>query len=89
MAMATVMRFYGLSYDQICEMPTNIYISLFEAVGILQSRERLFSLNLMDYPNMKKEGRTQLFKSIRKKAYPDFNPKTISFDELEGALRNV
>ncbi len=55
------------------------------ACEVLESRETLMRMKVMDYPNMKPEDRASLHKNLHKKAFPgEQNVK--SFDQLENIL---
>jgi hypothetical protein len=43
---------------------------MFEAIQIIQAQEALMQLRIIDYPTMTKEGRSRLFKDLKREAYP-------------------
>jgi hypothetical protein len=55
------------------------------AIEVLESRETLMKLKVMDYPNMKSEDRASLHRDLYKKAFPG-KEKVHSFDDLESVL---
>jgi len=49
----------------------DIVNALFNSISILKAQEALFQLKLSDYPTMKPEARTKLFKDLKREAYPE------------------
>ena len=65
-----MIRFYGMSLEQIYALDHEEYLMLFKASETLQARENIVSLRIEDWPNMKKEARSKLFRDLNKLANP-------------------
>jgi hypothetical protein len=53
------------------EMDMDTFANYWLLVDRLEPQETLLSMNVGDYPNMKKEDRKKFHKDLHKKAYPD------------------
>lgn len=60
----------GYTFKEISQLPINFAISLLELAVQKEAKNNLLRLNMMDYPNMKKEDRRKLFKAIKSIAQP-------------------
>ena len=75
-------RFYGWSLEYIDEMPYSDVLEFHEAITVLQARDRLVDMNIMDYPRMKTESRRKLHRQVNKLANPVHLQKPMDFDEF-------
>lgn len=64
------MRFYGISLEDVHGMDNEAVNMLFQALIALEAQENLTLLRVQDWPNMKKEARSKLFKDLNKIANP-------------------
>lgn len=82
------MRFYGLTYDQVMELPAEAGFELWKLVDVIEAQEALISMNVSAYPHMKVSDARELHKSIYKKAYPKIfeSRKAISTEDLARVL---
>jgi hypothetical protein len=83
------MRFYGLSLDQVYGMENEAVMMLFGALIALEAQENLTHLRVQDWPNMKKEARTKLFKDLNKLANPSIvneEQKALTTEDLAALL---
>lgn len=64
------MRFYCLSLDDVQGMDNEAVNMLFQALMAIEAQESLTLLRVQDWPNMKKEARSKLFKDLNKIANP-------------------
>ena len=68
-------------------MDVILFNDLYKACEVIEARETLTRLKIMDYPsNMKDDDRSKLHSSIYKKAFPKNKSKVYSFDDIEKAL---
>lgn len=65
---STLARFYGWSPHVIQSLTVREVTDYYRASNILQAKENLLKLNVMDYPNMDNKGRKKLFNGIKKVA---------------------
>lgn len=75
-------RFYGWSLEYIDELSYSDVLEFYEAVTVLQARDRLIDMNIMDYPRMKQESRRKFHRQIDKLANPVHLQKPMEFDEF-------
>jgi len=61
-------------------------MDLYEALSRIDARERLFKLNLADYPNMEKTSRKDFFKGIKDRA--GYEQKIMTAQEVAEVLNN-
>jgi hypothetical protein len=61
----------------------------FEAALILEAQEMLKSMNVTDYPMMKKEARQKLHRQVYKQAFPDQNKRVVTVQDLKKVLGSV
>lgn len=64
------MRFYSLGLDDVQGMDNEAVNMLFQALMAIEAQESLALLRVQDWPNMKKEARSKLFKDLNKIANP-------------------
>lgn len=57
-------------------------IEYYSAINVLEGQEALIEMNIADYPHLKKDGRSKLYKEIRKEAYPSSMQKRMSFEDF-------
>lgn len=92
MKFAKVIRFYGLSFNEVMGLNSFEFSSLYLAIDSLESQEQLLALTAHDWPNMKREQRSKMHKSLYKSAYPsnfDKQKKYITTDQLKGLFSGV
>ena len=63
-------------------MPFHVAKKYWEAINVLQARERLLDLNIADYPKMTKDGRKKLHRDLRKRAFPSHMQKEVEFEDF-------
>jgi hypothetical protein len=83
------MRFYGLSLEQIYGMENEAVMMLFSALIALEAQENLTNLRVQDWPNIKKEARSKLFKDLNKLANPSIvkeEQKALTTEDLAALL---
>ena len=86
------MHFYGLSYNEVMELDSSMFGSLYEASHMLEAQKMLIDLQVADYPHLKKRGRDKIWKRAAKQAYPAEEKKEgyVSMEEavkiLQGGL---
>lgn len=63
--------------------------NLWDCITVIEAQNLLTSLTIADWPNMKKEGREKLHRSLSRKAYPDTfkGKKKVSLEELDKILK--
>lgn len=64
-------------------------IEMHEAAKILDSRDKLFILNSMDYPKMKDSNRKTLHKEIHSVAYPAGESEKMTTDQVANSLASA
>ena len=69
-------------------MPYKIAEAYYEAITVIEARDRLVDLNIADYPRMKKEGRKKFHKALDKMAYPISNKKQLTAQDLKRKLNS-
>ena len=79
---AKMARFYGWSHEEILGISYNTFLMYYNAITVIEAQDNLVKMNLADYPNMKKEGRSNFYRQMRKNAYPVGLQKTIEFDDF-------
>lgn len=79
-------HWYGWTNEQIERMNPEDYFMYLGGVDILENREVLRLCNVMDWPNMEKKDRAQLFSKLKKTAYPTESKKTVSNEDLAKLL---
>jgi hypothetical protein len=62
------------------------YFTYLRGIDILETREVLRLCNVMDWPNMDKKDRSQMFSKLKKIAYPTESKKTVSNEDLAKLL---
>jgi hypothetical protein len=84
-----VARFYGFSDADIEEMHLEDFINYSKAIEMLEAKEMLVNMKIMDYPKMKQEARKQLFQGVHKKAYPGAysEQKALSTEDVAAMLK--
>lgn len=83
------MRFYGISLEDVHGMDNEAVNMLFQALIALEAQENLTLLRVQDWPNMKKEARSKLFKDLNKIANPSIvkeERKALSTQDLAALL---
>lgn len=64
------MRFYGLSFQDVLNLPVVSAEMLLEQIESVRAKETLLALKIADYPHLKKEARTKWARELHKVAYP-------------------
>lgn len=75
--------------DQIEDMSNDDAQSLLRCIPIIESRETLLKLKIVDFPTMKDETRRKLFKDLNKQAFPIIlkeEPKALTTNDLARLL---
>lgn len=78
---AEVCRFYGWRHKDIMEMPIDIYLDYLRAMPVLNSRECLRDLFVIETPKLKEHARSSRYRELKEEAYPR-EKNVISFDEF-------
>ncbi len=52
----------------------------YEAITVIEAQDNLVQMNIMDYPRMKKDGRSKLYRHMRKLAQPKELQKPMDFE---------
>jgi hypothetical protein len=68
--MAKLVRFYGLTPDDIYETDCHTIGQLSAAISAIQAQETMALFKVADWPNLKKEARAKLFRDLNKAANP-------------------
>lgn len=64
------MRFYGMSLEEVYSLDNDESLLLMQACHALEAQENITSLRIQDWPHMKKEARSKLFRDLNKLANP-------------------
>lgn len=86
---AKLVRFYGLSPDEVLNLDNDMVFTLSEAIAALKAQETMELMKVADWPNMKKEARSKLFKDLNKAANPSIvkeERKALSTQDLAALL---
>jgi len=68
-------------------MPYDTAMEYYEAMHVIEAQQTLLFMQINDYSNgMTKSGRRDLFRNIKKVAYPRGMQKQITTDELKERL---
>ena len=68
-------------------MEYNEAMRYFDAITVIEAQNMLISMQVADYPNMKRDDRSRLHREIHKKAYPFKNVRKMSGKEASEHLR--
>ncbi|HNC40335.1 MAG TPA: hypothetical protein PK522_00975 [Nitrosomonas sp.] len=63
-------RFYGWSDDYVESLDIRTFIDYWNAVTVIEARERLVDLNVAMIPHAEDKDRKKFYKELEKKAYP-------------------
>ncbi len=74
---------YGWTNEYIEALPSDVFHEYLLAVELVESREMLRGFSVADWPNMKKNDRAKLLKSVNDKAYPSHLRPKRKFDNAE------
>ena len=61
-------------------MDCSLALEYFQAIEVIQAQDSLVEMNITDYPNMKREGRSKFYREMRKKGYPRELQPEMDFD---------
>lgn len=64
------MRFYGMSLNDVYGMTHEEAMLLLQACAALEAQENITMLRVEDWPHLKKEARSKLFRDLNKLANP-------------------
>ena len=56
--------------SELMELDNYLVFQLMAAIPALEAQEAIFQLRVQDWPNMKKEARTKMFRDLNKAANP-------------------
>ena len=82
---AQLSRFYGWTDRDIKAMSYKTALEYFEAIPVIDARERVEMLQVSAYPHLDESNRAKLFEKVKIKAYP---PEEISTKQLFERLKN-
>ncbi len=57
-------------------------LDYYEAITVLEAQDALVTMNISDYPRMKKDDRSKFYREMRKRAYPQHLQKQMSFEDF-------
>jgi len=63
-------------------MPYGTAVRYWKAINIIQARDYLLDMNVVDYPRMTKEGRRKFHREMRKQAYPVHLQKEMDYEDF-------
>lgn len=84
------MRFYSIQPTEMECLDHDFANRLYQCVDILQAREALIGIKIAEYPYLKKEGQSRVFKDLKKRAYPSIIKKearAITMADLANMLK--
>jgi hypothetical protein len=83
------MRFFSLSLNDVYQLDHEEFLMLSDALHSLEAQESISLLRVEDWPNMKKEARTKLYRDLNKIANPSIlreEPKALTTQDLAALL---
>jgi hypothetical protein len=83
------MRFFSLSLNDVYQLDHEEFLMLSDALHALEAQESISLLRVQDWPNMKKEARTKLYRDLNKIANPSIlreEPKALTTQDLAALL---
>ena len=63
-------RFYGWSDDYVESLDVNTFYDYWNAVTVIEARERLVDLNVAMMPHVDQKARDKFYNGLEKQAYP-------------------
>lgn len=85
-----LMRFYGLSLEDVYAMDHSDSLMLLKALEAIEARESIADLRVQDWPNLKKEARSKLFRDLNKRANPNMmkeERRPLTTEDLAALIR--
>jgi hypothetical protein len=86
--MFKVCRFYSWRIEEVMEMDLELFIKASAAMDALTHQEMLNNMTVVSFPDVEKNQRATLHKSIYQRAYPINEKKAVSLDEAARILRS-
>lgn len=87
MLFARVSKFYGFKYDDILEMPTDIFQGYVRSMAILRGEEMLQRLEIVTYPKLKNDKDRTAIKKHYSNMANDGHKETVSGSEMARKLK--
>lgn len=83
------MNYYNYKMEEVLDMDVKSYNKLNKCMLINESRDALMRLEIISYPNLKKEAQEKIYRKYNKAAYPaNFEKKNIvRLSDLSKVLR--
>ena len=72
----------------IDELDTNTYELLYKAIEPLEAQELLVSMKVSDWPNIKKEDRQKIHRSVYRSAYKTSQEKVVTTEDFAAIINS-
>lgn len=80
--MASIVRFYGLSWNEVNSLTMEEYNILSESMEVIEAREQLLNFESSMASIMKEKSRSDMFSKYEKRANKFVSKKVLTTDEL-------
>ena len=83
------MRFFAMSLHDVHHLDNEEFLMLFETIKAIEAQEQIALLKIQDWPNMKQEVRSRLFRDLNKLSNPSIlreEPKALTTQDLAALL---
>ena len=86
-----IIRFYGLGYNEVNQMPYDEFLDFIAGLDILWNQEMLRDTFVMNWPYMKQGERQRQHKEFHKRAHPDIweKPRATSLEKLKDVIKGI
>jgi len=79
---AKLAQFYGWTHHYIEELDYGTALEYYEAITVIESRDRMVDMNIVDYPHLKNDARRNMHREFKKLANPKELQREMSFEEF-------